>query len=1588
MTPAISVPPPPRARVLGVAKTALGVLGVGLVFVGSTAASAVAHLDHPAARRLVVKTVNDILSTSFKGKLVIEKVDRIRVTKGVVEGVDAHLDDAEGHRIVTAKGVSVVLSPVPLVKSLLSGGPLVVPIRYARIDQAELLLRDDAKGSPSIAGAFDSPVPDKPLKPGEKDVGIDLRIDQVFVVHLWAHGAVGTLPVDADVAGLSTSLAVDDKAFTAKVAPVLVHARALPVPAREGTVLVDGDLSIPLLDSGKLAIRANAEANVGKLIAQARGTLVGDVLDAHVDVPRFDPKELAAVVEGVEIGAPISATVDASGTLTDLRAQGRVDVGEGHLDVAGGVKRGALTEADAAVKIVNVKLRDAAPQAPEGIVDGEVYAKATIDAAGALAVTYKIDTKPTTIAAQPVPAVGTTGTYDGRRLAGDLVAEEPGARTFVKYALEAEKDRPSVQGLDLDVRAEIPSLRAVRRLPAAISGAATVRAKAHLSLGDRIRVKGDVQATGRGLSASGATAAGVEVRARVDGDIAAPVVHAVVNARGVAASGVSVRAATVRVDGPVLSPRVGVDAVSADGDALAANLSLSLAGGVGVRGIDARFVRNEEEIHVVVAAVRVGGGVVQVDGVKITGAAGTLEASAFYGGSALRLKAVSAGLDLARLTALAGDRAPQLAGTLAFDVDVDRGPRRSTGHVAVTATQVSGFGLHGLDAKVKATLEDRAVAATVEASLEKVGKVQISTRDGRLGGDVLAKTAFVEATGAVDTKLEIDLAAALSLVPAFFRPLEAVEGILTATTSVSRKDGKARPDVKTLVSTRGLEVELLPSKEGVRGQRFTGMDGAVAGEYVGTENDLVLGAAVADPHGSLVEVGLRTKPPLDAALAGGPALREKLMATPFALSVRVPERKLRDLPEFVPTNGLLGSVGLRLGASGTVRKPDLAAVVTVKGLQSPQRSKQLGAQRGPQNRPLDLTIASTFADDKGQVDATVDVDGRTVMTAKTHGALAFSDILEQREGGPRWKASGGVHFFALPLRPLSSIARVPLSGCLTGIVTLEDLHEDAKVAVDLRVDGLRIRGVSFREARILGKAEGGVASIDAAILQEDGELRAKGEGGLKWGAALAPTPDFEKPATGALEAKAFRLAPLQPLLQDTFSKLDGRLTADLRYSQTGRDPRTGKLSGQVFLRDGVVDPVIVGQELHDVRADIRITEGGEIRLENASLRGSEGRAHLEGIAQVEGLALKSATAKLTIAKREAIPVTFEGVEYGEAFGEVRLTAKEKEGILTLDVALPRLTVELPDTPTKSTQKLEEEPTIRTGTRTETRFAALPLGNPKDRKREEKPQPVDDLVRADGTLERKPPPAPAKGGVLVRVDLGNELRIRKGSEIDLYLRGSIDASTLEDKVAVSGLIQVSRGYAEVQGRRFQIERASVSFNPDHAASDPTLSATALYIAPDSTRVYADFIGTASAGKLRLRSEPPLTQAEILSLVVFGQREGVGGGGRGPSGASRAAGLGGGVVTQGLNKALSNVTPLEITTRVDTTSGQNPRPEVGVAITKDVSAAVAYRIGLPTPGQAPDRSLLKLDYRFRPHWSIETTLGDKGTSIVDLTWKYRY
>ena len=97
--------------------------------------------------------------------------------------------------------------------------------------------------------------------------------------------------------------------------------------------------------------------------------------------------------------------------------------------------------------------------------------------------------------------------------------------------------------------------------------------------------------------------------------------------------------------------------------------------------------------------------------------------------------------------------------------------------------------------------------------------------------------------------------------------------------------------------------------------------------------------------------------------------------------------------------------------------------------------------------------------------------------------------------------------------------------------------------------------------------------------------------------------------------------------------------------------------------------------------------------------------------------------------------------------------------------------------------------------------------------------------------------------------------------------------------------------------------------------------------------------------------------------------------------------GGAATQGLNKALSNISDLDVSTRIDTSTG-SARPEIVIQLSAKVSAQITRALGEPAPGTPPDLTFLTLNFRLKRNWSLSALVGDRGESGLDLVWRKRY
>ena len=240
--------------------------------------------------------------------------------------------------------------------------------------------------------------------------------------------------------------------------------------------------------------------------------------------------------------------------------------------------------------------------------------------------------------------------------------------------------------------------------------------------------------------------------------------------------------------------------------------------------------------------------------------------------------------------------------------------------------------------------------------------------------------------------------------------------------------------------------------------------------------------------------------------------------------------------------------------------------------------------------------------------------------------------------------------------------------------------------------------------------------------------------------------------------------------------------------------------------------------------------------------------------------------------------------------------------------------------------------------------------------------------------------------MLEIELGDRVSIRQSNTLAVWVQGRL-VLDIGQKPIATGQIRLVRGFIDVQGKRFEIEQGIITFEQDDP-SNPVVVVTARWDSPEGYQVRADYRGRVQNGKLTLSAEPPLSNDQIMSLLLFGTPDGSLGSDQGGGGdAALAIGVAGGAATKGINRALSDLTELDVSTRIDTSHGA-ARPELVLQLSRRLAASVEYAVGEPTPGESPDCTFVTLDLRLGTRWSLATTFGDHGASLLDLLWRYRY
>ncbi|WP_050433819.1 translocation/assembly module TamB domain-containing protein [Chondromyces crocatus] len=1654
------VPRPSRLR-RALAKIGAG-LGLGVVFVSGVAGSALLHLNTPVTRRVGQTVTNDLLASLFQGRIVVGDIEALGLQGLRVRNLVIH--EPRGGQVVDASGVAASVDVLRIVQSALFGtGDLEVAVQSIRVDHVDVLVEASPDGGVTLGQAFEAKPSGKPdTEPPQPSRPTRVELPNIEVGHIWAHGPIapGQL-LDSEVTDMHAGVLVTSDGVSLDLDRThLVERTLLPgnLPGSRASLAVDVAAHVWLGDT--VALSAAVAGRVGALELSLEGAMDDDRVSGTVNVPHVTPEELSSLVPDHPLTQPVSLEVQVGGGLNEL-IDGVLQVNTwpedalgAQVDVDAQVDLGAST-AEAEVGIEAFDLQLVGADLPQTQLDAHAKVRAGFSDLWAI---LDVRTEPTTLSAQPIPAADLHAVYAHEEINGTLTAHEPGMPVEGRFTVLPQNV------VSFLVETEAPSLAAVPRLGGLVQGRAKIRVEGTAS-GESVdvRLRGNLG----GIGAAGAVSlGGATVEGRLSGPFDKLQVDARVAGRGLQAGGMAFDTVRVEARGGLMTPTVSARVTSGD-DAIAARANLS-ATEMSARRVELSVRRGGEEFHGKIARVGQTPTGLQVENIHIEGD----EIGSLKGGLALRGNDIIGGLraenlDLGRISQMVG--VPVKVGGLAnLDLALDRDAAgKPAGKLNLELENGAFASVSGVSAHFTATIADEELLAdgllrligdemvparerppvgTTKPAPGALGSpdelhcggsiagIRISRGRGKVTGSLLEARTWEGLTGSVEIATDrTDLGCVAEAFPLVQAWVSDVRGKLHAHAAIARAAGERFPTLsKLVVNTTGLQVAgprgfFEDEEQAPWASRF--INGQVEVSLDGKTGRAQTGVIIHDGD-TLLDVGVRADLDL-AALLDRPEDRwATLEKTPFWARVQLPRRRLGTFRRRLPTPfnesvpAMTGEIQVDALAKGTLLTPSLT--VRAQGYQVSYGSRRVaGSERFA--FPLDLDLLTTYQTEQLALDAHIAKGKARIATLHGSASVPLALILgdEAAKAGGAGKAApritGGLlaRITKAPMSELPLLGDMGIGGELNGEITLTGLGENPAVNVQLDVPDLRIgedlafdrTSVSFKiqpqgaaqqdgpppgkslpekptPADLTRSATDGVADKAVArvelVTKDGGQFYLDGYAGVRWEDKLIPGLDTTRPSDVVVRAQRFRLAAAQPAVAGVLSRIDGYLDGDLHLGKALTDGvELDKLEANMEVTQGVIHVPALGQELQDLK--LRITaKDGKLSVSDLSTNAMTGRITGGGEVRLDGLKLLGAKGGIRIDKGEEIPLTIEGVPLGSVRAEVEVTAEQKQKELVVQVSVPTFNLHLPSIAPRSVQGLDANPDVS---------LSHQLG------------PEEEEESSSGGSR-----------TVLQVQLG-KITV-DGSGLDLALtspKNALPTVVLDGETKVSGDIVMTQGSFEGFGKRLEVERALVRLRPEDTGN-PYVNAVAYWDAPDGTRVFIEYSGDLlpiTDDKLRIRSEPPLSESEILSKLLFGSGADTSSSSSTESGGAGgvAADVGGSIASSQVNAIIQGLTPLRgLSTNFGTNAQGGLKTSVAYELDRNLTASASFEeasrksgagagtsttsAGAPggSANQRSSRTELSVDWRFKRNWTLRGIVGVGGTQpssgILDVLWQYRY
>jgi len=538
----------------------------------------------------------------------------------------------------------------------------------------------------------------------------------------------------------------------------------------------------------------------------------------------------------------------------------------------------------------------------------------------------------------------------------------------------------------------------------------------------------------------------------------------------------------------------------------------------------------------------------------------------------------------------------------------------------------------------------------------------------------------------------------------------------------------------------------------------------------------------------------------------------------------------------------------------------------------------------------------------------------------------------------------------------SGVRLAPLCALLDSVECGGTLRADAALTGTAAAPRLRVTA-HVDEASVAGATYGAVdagADYGERLLRAHATLDTPGLGKLEaasdvpidlaWAARRATAPS--RPFDVVVRTDGLDLAFLRELNPHAVRRAAGTVTGELRVRGPWATPTS---DGRLELRDGVLELAALRVPYRDMTLDLRAS-GSRWQIE--TLHAATDRGAIDGGGAItlggEGLAALDVRATL----RDFVAVRDATLDAALS-GDVHLGGTARAPVLDGDLSVTRAVFRPTILPTND--DTEPDPTVEV-------IGGPPSPPPAP------PTPVDELTSAL-MLD-------------VRVSIGNDAWVRS-QDATIQLGGQIRAQRDSNApVRLTGEILLRRGSYVFQSRRFSIEPSTITFAGE-APPAPRYDVTAVYRI-NQYRIEIRVTGVGDQPRLDMRSEPALSETDILAVLLFGKPTDELGRGQSASLQEQAIQLASGYVMPELRQSLMNTFGIDTfdVSIGNEAAGEPGQVQAGRYISQDVFVSIAQEFGLRA-GQ-----VLSVEYAMRYSLSVRGSVSTIGTGSLDLLWRKRY